>query len=156
MKMPDQLVIADFGCGEARLARALAASCKKIYSFDLVAINDLVTVCDFAKTPLECESSDVVVFCLSLMGTNLRDYLKEANRVLKIGGVLKIAEVESRFHGEMTIDNFVPTVEKFGFTLKWKDLGKEYFYLMDFKKTVKCSKKKAPELSLKPCLYKKR
>ena len=74
--------MADFGCGEARLARALEGAAK-VHSFDLVKLNDYVTVCDFANTPLESESCDVVVFCLSLMGTNLRDFLKEANRVLK-------------------------------------------------------------------------
>lgn len=38
-----------------------------------------------AHVPLENESVDVAVFCLSLMGTNLQDYILEANRVLKIG-----------------------------------------------------------------------
>ena len=71
-KKCDTLVIADFGCGEARLARALSSTCKKIYSFDLVALNDEVIVCDFSKTPLDNESVDVAVFCLSLMGTNIR------------------------------------------------------------------------------------
>ena len=68
----EDLVIADFGCGEARLAHALSSSCRKIYSFDLVALNDKVTVCDFTKTPLENESIDIAVFCLSLMGTNIK------------------------------------------------------------------------------------
>ena len=68
----EKLVIADFGCGEARLAQALSSSCKQIHSFDLVALNDKITVCDFSKTPLENESIDIAVFCLSLMGTNLR------------------------------------------------------------------------------------
>ena len=68
----EKLVIADFGCGEARLAQALSSTCKQIYSFDLVALNDKITVCDFSKTPLENESIDIAVFCLSLMGTNLR------------------------------------------------------------------------------------
>ena len=54
-------------------------------------------------TSLEPSSVDIAVFCLSLMGTNLRDYIKEANRVLKDGGVLKIAEVESRFQ-EFPVD----------------------------------------------------
>ena len=68
----EDLVIADFGCGEARLAHALSSSCRKVYSFDLVALNDKVTVCDFTKTPLENESIDIAVFCLSLMGTNIK------------------------------------------------------------------------------------
>ena len=65
---------------------------------------------------------DVAVFCLSLMGSNLRAFLHEANRVLKEGGTLKIAEVESRFSGEVSLDKFVALVEKMGFELKWKDL----------------------------------
>jgi len=42
-----------------------------------------------------------------------------------------------------------------GFALKWKDLGKGYFVFMDLKK-VGTAKKKVPEISLKPCMYKKR
>ena len=84
MKLSGTKTIADFGCGEARLAKALHAD-YTVHSFDLVKVNDFVTVCDFAHTPLENEACDVVVFCLSLMGTNLRDFVKEANRVLKNG-----------------------------------------------------------------------
>lgn len=155
MKQAGNPTIADFGCGEARLARALKGSSSEVHSFDLVQLNDLVTVCDFAHTPLENESCDIAVFCLSLMGTNLRDYLKEANRVLKVGGTMKIAEVASRFR-DLPMDEFVPLVEKFGFSLKWKDANShEYFYLADFKKTA-FAKKKVPEICLKPCVYKKR
>jgi len=154
------LVVADFGCGEARLAQTLATSCKRIHSFDLVALNQHVTVCDFAKTPLDKGSVDVAVFCLSLMGPNLADFLREANRVLKVDGTLKIAEVESRFLGDNEAKAFVSTVEKFGFALKWKDLQtSDYFYLMDFKKVADAKsklKKGMEDFSLKPCLYKKR
>lgn len=75
------LVIGDFGCGEAKIAKSLPQA--KVYSFDLSSLDPCVTVCDMASTPLENESLDVVVFCLSLMGTNFGDYLVEANRVLK-------------------------------------------------------------------------
>jgi ribosomal RNA-processing protein 8 len=34
------------------------------------------------------------------MGTNISDFLKEAYRILKPGGVMRIAEVRSRFHGD--------------------------------------------------------
>jgi ribosomal RNA-processing protein 8 len=40
---------------------------------------------------------DVGVFSLSLMGTNFPDFLLESNRVLKMHGVLMVAEVMSRF-----------------------------------------------------------
>ena len=75
---------------------------------------------------------------------------------MKIGGILKIAEVESRFDGDGAITSFIQFCEKSGFSLKWKDLKKEYFYLFDFKKTSKFNKKKVMEVTLKPCLYKKR
>jgi ribosomal RNA-processing protein 8 len=46
-----------------------------------------VTACNMAHTPLSTASVDIVVFCLSLMGTDLGAYLTEANRVLKEGFV---------------------------------------------------------------------
>lgn len=79
---PPTYVIADFGCGEAELSKSVK---QKVHSFDLVATNDCVTACDMAHVPLADSSVDVAVFCLSLMGTNLHDYLVEANRVLKTG-----------------------------------------------------------------------
>lgn len=77
---PTDNVIADFGCGEARLASSVP---HKVHSFDFIALNDNVKACDMAHTPLLANSVHAVVFCLSLMGTNLEDYIIEANRVLK-------------------------------------------------------------------------
>ena len=60
----------------------------------------LVTACDMAHVPLPDRSVDAVVFCLSLMGINLTDYLIEARRVLRRPhGLLKVAEVRSRLEG---------------------------------------------------------
>uniref|UniRef100_A0A1B6F6M9 Ribosomal RNA-processing protein 8 n=1 Tax=Cuerna arida TaxID=1464854 RepID=A0A1B6F6M9_9HEMI len=148
-----KLVVADFGCGEARLAQQLPCT---VHSLDLVALNERVTVCDMAHTPLADSSVDVVVFCLSLMGTNILDYIREANRVLKENGVMKIAEIESRFED---LNQFVRGVERMGFEATSQDLSHNLFYFLDFKKKSNVSKKKKkmiPELSLKPCLYKKR
>jgi ribosomal RNA-processing protein 8 len=46
-------------------------------------MNDKVKACDMAHTPLLTGHINIVVFCLSLMGSNLKDYLLEANRVLE-------------------------------------------------------------------------
>eukprot|EP00090_Calanus_glacialis_P041839 TRINITY_DN74388_c0_g1_i1.p1 TRINITY_DN74388_c0_g1~~TRINITY_DN74388_c0_g1_i1.p1 ORF type:complete len:539 (-),score=231.21 TRINITY_DN74388_c0_g1_i1:48-1664(-) len=156
LRLDDKAVIADFGCGEARLARSVE---NKVHSFDLVAANETVTACDMANVPLEDNTVDVTVFCLALMGTNTRDFLFEATRVLKVGGTLKIAELESRFQGEAcSIDKFIESVEKFGFKNSCNDLKKDFFYFLDFKKVQGGKKKKGklPEIELKPCLYKKR
>ncbi|XP_072390956.1 uncharacterized protein [Diabrotica undecimpunctata] len=150
-KMPRTHVVADFGCGDARLSKSVI---QKVHSFDLVAVDESVVACDMANVPLENNSVDVAVYCLSLMGTNLRDYLTEANRVLKVGGVLKIAEVESRFEN---IEDFIKGVSYFGFKNTWKDQSHNLFYFLDFKKERNVKhKNKLPTLSLLPCLYKKR
>ncbi|XP_029680612.1 ribosomal RNA-processing protein 8 [Formica exsecta] len=151
-KMPTDNVIADFGCGEALLAASVP---HKVHSFDFIAINDRVKVCDMAHTPLLMNSVHVVVFCLSLMGSNLSDYIIEANRVLKNNGTLKIVEVESRFED---VTNFIKLLTNYGFKNTWKDLSHALFYFMDFKKEedIIMKKKSLPSIILKPCLYKKR
>uniref|UniRef100_A0A9L0K437 Ribosomal RNA-processing protein 8 n=1 Tax=Equus asinus TaxID=9793 RepID=A0A9L0K437_EQUAS len=106
---PASLVVADFGCGDCRLASSIR---NPVHCFDLASLDPRVTVCDMAQVPLEDESVDVAVFCLSLMGTNIRDFLEEANRVLKPGGLLKVAEVSSRFEDVRT---FLGAVTKLGF-----------------------------------------
>lgn len=150
-KLPKDYIIADFGCGEATLAASVN---QKVHSFDFVAMNDKVKACDMAHTPLLTNGVHVVVFCLSLMGTNLTDYIVEANRVLKKDGILKIAEVESRFD---KVEEFISTLSSYGFKNTWKDLSHNLFYFLDFKKERDIGKRnKLPPITLKPCLYKKR
>lgn len=69
---------------------------------------------------------------------------------------MKIAEIESRFEDLVA---FVQGVERMGFEAIGQDISHNLFYFLDFKKKSNLSKKKKkkiPELSLKPCLYKKR
>lgn len=151
-KLPKHFIVADFGCGEAQLAASIP---QKVHSFDFIAVNDTVTACDMAHTPLLTNSVNIVVFCLSLMGSNLNEYLIEANRVLKKGGTLKIADVESRFE---KVEDFIKTLDAYGFKLTWKDLSHNLFYFMDFnkQKDITTRQNKLPAVTLKPCLYKKR
>ncbi|XP_054452649.1 ribosomal RNA-processing protein 8 [Anoplopoma fimbria] len=148
---PPSMVVADFGCGDCKIARSVK---NKVHSFDLAAACELVTVCDMADVPLRDGSVDIAVFCLSLMGTNLADFLVEANRVLKKGGVLKIAEVASRFEN---VRNFIAALASLGFKIVSKDTESTHFYSFELMKTGD-----APEnikkfgLELRPCVYKKR
>eukprot|EP00088_Acartia_fossae_P020130 TRINITY_DN2179_c0_g1_i1.p1 TRINITY_DN2179_c0_g1~~TRINITY_DN2179_c0_g1_i1.p1 ORF type:complete len:468 (+),score=144.96 TRINITY_DN2179_c0_g1_i1:40-1443(+) len=152
MHLPDSAVVADMGCGEARLAKSIPNT---VHSFDLVGTAPGVIECDMSKVPLPDQSVDVVIFCLSLMGTNVKDFLLEASRILKIEGILKIAELESRFQGQE--NEFIKDVEKFGFQMNWKNLKNQYFVFFDFKKVKEAkSRKKLPSIDLKPCVYKKR
>ncbi|KAF6027381.1 RRP8 [Bugula neritina] len=77
------------------------------------ALNERVTVADMANTPLQSGSVSMVVFCLSLMGTNITQFIQEAHRVLAAEGVLWISEVSSRFNRDMK--TFSDGVESIGF-----------------------------------------
>ncbi|XP_024132941.1 ribosomal RNA-processing protein 8 [Oryzias melastigma] len=150
-KKPPSLVVADFGCGDCKIARSVK---NKVHSFDLAATCELVTVCDMSKVPLRDASVDIAVFCLSLMGTNLADFLAEANRVLKNGGVLKVAEVASRFEN---VRNFITALSSLGFKMVSKDVENTHFHSFEFIKTGNAPKNvKKFGIQLKPCVYKKR
>ncbi|MEL6229167.1 MAG: DEAD/DEAH box helicase [Cyanobacteria bacterium J06627_3] len=89
INLPAGSVIADFGCGQAKLAEALK-EIHTVHSFDHVAINRSIIACDMLSTPLDDDTLDAVVFSLSLMGSNLKDYILEAYRTLKAGGQILI------------------------------------------------------------------
>ncbi len=149
--LPSSLVIADFGCGEAKLAQSVPHT---VHSFDLVAANDHVTACDMANVPLPDSCVDVCVFCLSLMGTNMSDFIKEARRVLKPDGELRICEIASRFVSE---NEFQRDIQKFGFKLISKKLFSKLFLEFEFKAVARRKDGgKLPNIELKPCIYKRR
>ncbi|CAG8791137.1 24904_t:CDS:2, partial [Gigaspora margarita] len=106
---PKEWIVADLGCGEGKIAQEAP---NKVLSFDLVANNHMIIACDIAKLPIPNCLFDIVIFCLSLMGTNYVDFLKEAYRTLKPKGELKIAEVVSRFSD---IDAFIKVLAEIGF-----------------------------------------
>lgn len=103
------MVIADLGCGDAAIARALIPQGKTVLSFDLVSDGAFVVEADICtRIPLpgsegtedresdgEGSVVDVVVCALSLMGTNWPNCLREAWRILKIGYGLSSACTDS-------------------------------------------------------------
>jgi SAM-dependent methyltransferase len=188
-------VVADFGCGDAQLAKDLLTVKRisrsngepsdedlfEVHSFDLVSPNKLVTACDMANVPLEDKSVDVCVFCLSLMGTNLADFIREAHRVLKDDGRVKIAEVRSRIEysfsrnakdskksdakkdgkkessekTEGTLEEFTGVLGKLGFECIHTDRTNTMFLMLELKKNRRRPNKKLT-FSAKPCIYKRR
>ncbi|ESN99930.1 hypothetical protein HELRODRAFT_83432 [Helobdella robusta] len=151
-KKLSNLVIADLGCGDAKIARTIKD--KVVHSFDLVALNKHVTACDMNKVPLKTSSVDIAVCCLSLMGTNFIKSLIEASRILKNNGTFLIAEVVSRFD---SVQSFVRAMDKMGFLLIKKDESNKMFLWFEFRKVGKVPPVgKMPKIELAPCLYKRR
>lgn len=181
---PYDTVVADFGCGDAELAKLIGKSKKKVYSLDLETPSHapFVIACNMAKTPLESNSIDVAVFSLSLMGTDYYKFIEEASRVLKVKGTLWIAEVKSRFDGKngtASISSFISSLKNAGFDVNPKKVDEKdkMFFALEAVKTKNTSassnddggvddgktkkkkmKKSAPVdwPTLKACEYKKR
>jgi hypothetical protein len=105
------LVVGDFGCGEALIAAAVTDR-HRVHSFDHVAINDSVVACDIAHVPLENGALDLAIFCLSLMGANLTDYVREGHRCLRLDGRLHIWEPVSYFED---VNKFCSKLGRLGF-----------------------------------------
>jgi transposase-like protein len=84
------MLIADLGCGTNQLAEALRGR-HAVHGFDHVAISEEVVACDVAGgIPVADGTYDLAVFCLSLMGTNWRDQLSAAWRILKPTGQMLV------------------------------------------------------------------
>ena len=168
-------VIADMGCGDARLAATLLGGPHTVHSFDLVRSNPLVTAANIRALPLPAASVDTAVYCLSLMGTDYGALLGEGLRVLRAGGELVVAEVSSRLVEGGGVEGFVQGLEAMGLRRR-KVVDNDYFAL------VWCTKEKPEKLTgpagaknrkgrsakggtqqeqrakvvLTPCIYKKR
>ena len=143
------------GCGDARLAASVPNT---VHSFDLVSNNPRVIACDIATVPLKNASVDIVVFCLALMGTNIPDFIREAHRILKVGGIIRIAEVRSRFDGEgISIKKFNRFLKRAGFEIVPHDIEElnKMFFEVECKKTGGQSIIQQDFTAL-PCVYKKR
>ena len=55
---PDH-VVADFGCGDAKISQAVK---NEVHSFDLIALNEYVTSCDMANVSKFQEKNQVTVY----------------------------------------------------------------------------------------------
>lgn len=146
--LPNGWVVVDMGCGDAVIAQRLAAVARKqaaagtatgvgvkVLSFDLCKTEQnapwLTAACNMSSVPVEDNSVDVVVFCLSLMGTDWIDFIREAQRILRPGKLMKIVEVRSRLPYEQ---KFVELVEALGFKCDFYDTVEGYFVVFDFLK----------------------
>lgn len=132
-RSPAAWVVADIGCGDARLAASVP---QRVHSFDLVAASPAVTACDMCALPLGDGALDAAVFCLSLMGTDYGRALGEARRALRAGGALWLAEVRSRFAGaEGGSRAFLRALAAAGFALKETDESDTMFVVYRLVKT---------------------
>lgn len=144
------MVIADIGCGDARIAREF----ENVISLDLYPSKKEIVQCDMSRRiPLDDKSVDIAVCCLSMMVENIAVPTKEINRILKEDGYWYVAEVRSRIPGVRLLER---KFETFGFESKQVDVSNEQFVIFVLKKVLSKSPKKLPQIKLMPWIYKKR
>jgi ribosomal RNA-processing protein 8 len=91
------------------------------------------------------------------MGVDCHDFIREAHRILKPGGALKIVEVRSRFEGNNNQQRFRDYLEACGFGIRAVDTmgDNKMFFDVECVKSGPCPKVR-PLFALKACQYKKR
>ena len=90
--------IVDMGCGKAFISKHFENDIRfEFINYDHISINDKIISCDISKLPLEDDSIEICILCLSMWGSNCKEYLKEAQRVLETNGKLYIIEPTKRW-----------------------------------------------------------
>ena len=124
-KKKHKLKILDLGCGRNSIKDAFKDNNKfTITGYDHVSYNNSIA-CDIRKLPEDDESVNVCVFSQSLMGSNWRDYLIEAKRVLGYNGEIIISESKERYQA------IKETISELEFHIKIDDYSdtKRWFYI---------------------------
>ena len=90
--------VVDMGCGKAYISKHFDNDIRfDFINYDHVSINDKIISCDISKLPLEDDSIEICILCLSMWGSNCKEYIKEAERVLESNGKLYIIEPTKRW-----------------------------------------------------------
>lgn len=128
-KRPKQII--DMGCGMASISKHFIHDARFHFTnIDHVAINDTVQVGDISKLPFDNDSCDVCILSLAMWGSNCKEYIQEAYRVLETNGTLYMIEPTKRWTESEPADKLVEllkdfhirqiTIEKFTFIVAIK------------------------------------
>lgn len=120
-----KLRIADLGCGRNLIKENFKANKKfKITGYDYISFNESVA-CDITNLPDEDESLDICIFSQSLMGSNWKEYINEAIRVLRYNGEMIISESIERY------DIIIKYIQELGLHIKSinNEQANRWFYL---------------------------
>ena len=128
IKDREDWIVADLGCGENLLSKEIT---NKVYPFDYVGIDESVIECDISDIPLENNKVDVSVFCLSLMGSNYKEYLKEGYRILKPYGNMFIVEPQKKW--ENNSERLISELESIGLKVVDSYTSSRFLYIQCLK-----------------------
>ena len=131
-------VIADLGCGFAEINQHFIDNSRfEFHNFDHYSSGELVVSRDIKNTELDDYSTDIAILSLAMWGSNCKDYLKEAHRILDTNGILLIAEPYKRWNKELdeegnAINKLVKLLKKNNFTIV--NIKEEKFMFIECRK----------------------
>ena len=131
-------IIADLGCGFAEINQHFKDNERfELHNFDHHSSNEFVVSRDIKDTGLDDYSVDIAILSLAMWGSNCKEYLCEAHRILDTGGTLLIAEPYKRWNKELDedqkpINRLVKLLEENNFTIVNNDEQK--FMLIECRK----------------------
>jgi SAM-dependent methyltransferase len=97
-------IVVDAGCGRAQIAQHFDGDKRfTFYNYDHVASHPSVISHDISRLPHEDMTADFVILSLAMWGSNCREYIAEARRVLD-GGFLYIIEPTKRWTDDEPAD----------------------------------------------------
>jgi len=127
-------VVVDLGCGHAEINQHFKDNKRfEFHNFDHHSTNEMVIVRDIKNTELEAYSVDICILSLAMWGSNCKDYIGEAYRILDTGGTLFIAEAYKRWNKELDeegtpINRLVKLLEENNFTIK-KNIEQKFMFI---------------------------
>ena len=121
-------VVVDAGCGRAQIAQHFAGDKRfMFYNYDHVAYHPSVISHDISRLPHEDMTVDFVILSLAMWGSNCREYISEARRVLD-GGFLYIIEPTKRWTDDEPADRLRHLLKEYGFQIVEESVEKFCFF----------------------------
>jgi ribosomal RNA-processing protein 8 len=136
-------MVVDMGCGKAQISQYFQDDKRfNFINYDHISSNTNIISCDISNIPLEEETAEICILSLAMWGSNCKEYIKEAHRILESNGILYINEATKRWSEKDENGNNI--VGKEG--NKLKTLLQEYGFQINIESIEKfcmfvCSKK---------------
>jgi ubiquinone/menaquinone biosynthesis C-methylase UbiE len=98
--------VVDMGCGKAHISKHFKKDKRFTFTnLDHYSSDDTITSCDILNTGLEDDSTEICILSLAMWGSNCREYIEEAYRILETNGTLYIIEPTKRWSEKDELGN---------------------------------------------------
>jgi hypothetical protein len=92
------ICVVDMGCGKGQISEYFKDDPRFCFiNYDHISSHDTIISCDISNIPLVDYQVEICIMSLVMWGSNCRDYIGEAHRILESGGKLYIIEATRRW-----------------------------------------------------------